>query len=67
MTSPSDIPDLISGSEGKPIAVVVARDGEEVKLGPMAPERVDDAYRLGIVLGAEPLGADRGRRACRST
>ena len=56
VTSPSEISNLISGSEGKPIAVVVARDGEEVKLGPTAPERVGDAYRLGIVLGAEPLG-----------
>ncbi len=56
VTSPSEISNLISGSEGKPIAVVVARDGEEVKLGPTAPERVGDAYRLGIILGAEPLG-----------
>ncbi len=56
VTSPSEISSLISSSEGKPIAVVVARDGKEVELGPNAPERVGDAYRLGIVLGAEPLG-----------
>ena len=55
VTSPSEISSLISTSEGKPIAVVVARDGKEVELGPTAPERVGDAYRLGIVLGAEPL------------
>ena len=35
---------------------MVARDGKEVKLGPTAPERIDDAYRLGIILGAEALG-----------
>ena len=56
VTSPSDIPDLISSSEGKPIAVTVARDGKVVRLGPVAPERIDNAYRLGIILGAEPLG-----------
>jgi regulator of sigma E protease len=53
---PSDIPDLISSSNGKPIAVTVVRDGKVVRLGPVAPERIDDAYRLGIILGAEPLG-----------
>jgi regulator of sigma E protease len=54
--SPEDVSRLITGSNGKPIAVVVARDGKEVRLGPMAPERIDDAYRLGILLGAEALG-----------
>ena len=43
VTSPSDIPDLIARSEGKPIAVTVVRDGEVVGLGPVAPERIDDA------------------------
>ena len=52
----SDIPDLISGSEGKPIAVTVIRDGEEVDLAPVAPERVDDGYRLGILLAGVGLG-----------
>ncbi len=56
VTSPSDIPDLIASSEGKPIAVTVVRDGKVVRLGPVAPERIDNAYRLGIILGAEPLG-----------
>jgi len=54
--NPSDIPDLISSSNGKPIAVTVVRDGKVVRLGPVAPERIDNAYRLGIILGAEPLG-----------
>jgi regulator of sigma E protease len=56
VTSPSDIPDLIASSEGKPIAVTVVRDGKVVRLGPTAPERIEGAYRLGIVLDAEPLG-----------
>jgi regulator of sigma E protease len=51
----SSIPDLIAGSDGKPITVTVLRDGKVVRLGPVAPERVGDAYRLGIILGAEPL------------
>lgn len=56
VTSASDIPDLISGSEGAPIVVTVRRDGEEVKLGPVTPERVDNGYRLGFVLAGVGLG-----------
>ena len=56
VTSASDIPDLISGSEGKPIAVTVVRDGERVELGKIAPEEVDGGYRLGIVLAGVGLG-----------
>ncbi len=56
VTSASDIPDLISGSEGKPIAVTVVRDGERVELGSVAPDEVDGGYRLGIVLAGVGLG-----------
>ena len=56
VTSAADIPDLISGSEGKPIAVTVVRDGERVDLGKTAPKEVDGGYRLGIVLAGVGLG-----------
>ena len=56
VTSASDIPDLIAASEGKPIVVTVRRDGEEVKLGPVAPEPADNGYRLGFVLTGVGLG-----------
>jgi regulator of sigma E protease len=45
-----DIPDRISGSGGAPSARVVERDGSRVTLGPVRPERVEGAYRLGFVL-----------------
>ena len=56
VASASDIPDLVSGSDGNKITVVVRRSGEEVKLGPIAPERVEDGYRLGFVLNGVGLG-----------
>jgi regulator of sigma E protease len=54
--SASDIPDLISESDGKPIVVLVRRGGKEVTLGPAAPERSDNGYRLGFVLAGVGLG-----------
>jgi regulator of sigma E protease len=57
----ADIPDRISGSDGRKIAVVVLRDGQERTLGPIAPERAENgSYRLGFALdavGLGPLGA----------
>ncbi len=50
IATPTDIPDLISGSEGRKITVVVVRDGKETTLGPTAPEQVDNGYRLGFAL-----------------
>ena len=52
----SDIPDLISGSDGRKIIVVVRRDGEEITLGPTAPDPADNGYRLGFVLSGTGLG-----------
>jgi regulator of sigma E protease len=53
----SDIPDVISGSEGAPLRVAVVRSGEEVVLGPAAARKTDDGvYRLGIGLEGEGLG-----------
>jgi regulator of sigma E protease len=52
----SDIPDLISDSDGRPIVVLVRRDGKEVTLGPVAPDRADNGYRLGFSLAGVGLG-----------
>jgi regulator of sigma E protease len=48
--SASDIPRRIQASRGKPIAIVVERDGDLVRLGPVAPRLTEGAYRLGIAL-----------------
>jgi regulator of sigma E protease len=52
----SDIPDRISGSEGRPITITVNRSGEEVVLGPVRAVPVDDTYRLGFALEGTGLG-----------
>jgi regulator of sigma E protease len=52
---PEDISRSISGSGGKPIAVVVVRDGEQVTLGPVAAQRDQGVYRLGFRLAGEGL------------
>jgi len=54
--TPSDIPDLISGSEGAPLRVTVRRDGKEVILGPVRPVPIDGTYRLGFALEGTGLG-----------
>jgi regulator of sigma E protease len=54
--TPSDIPDLVAGSEGAPIRVTVRRDGEQIVLGPARPRAVDDTYRLGFALEGTGLG-----------
>ena len=54
--TPTDITREISSSRGKPITLVVRRNGHAVVLGP-ARARIDEGvYRLGFRLGAEPLG-----------
>ena len=60
MTSGKTISATIGASEGKPLSVVVLRNGEELALGPRAPTKVDGIYRLGFVLrgaGLSPPGA----------
>jgi regulator of sigma E protease len=52
----ADIPDRISSSEGRPLRVTVVRDGEQIVLGPVRPDRVDETYRLGFALRGEGLG-----------
>jgi regulator of sigma E protease len=53
--SPTEIRDRITSSGGKPIELVVRRDGRRVELGPVTPVKIDGAYRLGFVLRASGL------------
>ncbi|MGL6279710.1 MAG: M50 family metallopeptidase [Gaiella sp.] len=50
-----DVAAAIGASGGKPVVVVVERDGEEVTLPPTRPTEIDGAYRLGFVLAGEGL------------
>jgi regulator of sigma E protease len=52
---PDDIAEKISGSHGKPLAVTVRRDGRIIRLGPVRPQKIEGAYRLGFVLRGEKL------------
>ena len=52
----TEIPQKISGSQGKPLTIEVQRDGRIVTLGPVRPEKIEGAYRLGFVLRGEKLG-----------
>jgi regulator of sigma E protease len=45
-----EIAETISGSGGKPLTLTVVRNGRRLTLGPAAPVRVDDRYRLGFGL-----------------
>lgn len=56
VTKASEIPDLVSGSSGRAITLLVLRDGSEVTLGPTVPEQTGNGYRLGFVLSGVPLG-----------
>lgn len=56
IAEPAQIPERISGSEGSQLVVIVQRDGESVRLGPVRPELRDGAYRLGFALRGEALG-----------
>jgi regulator of sigma E protease len=53
---PTDISGVISGSKGKPVNVMVLRNGKYVTLPPARPEQIEGAYRLGFVLRGEKLG-----------
>ena len=56
----SDIPKVISGSEGAPLVLTVVRGGEEVTLGPVSARPIEDVYRLGFGLegvGLAPIDA----------
>ncbi len=53
---PDDIPDVIAESEGSPLTVLVVRNGEELRLGPVQAVETDAGYRLGFGLRGESLG-----------
>ncbi|MGI8480375.1 MAG: site-2 protease family protein [Gaiellaceae bacterium] len=60
----SDIPEIISGSEGAPLVLRVVRGGDEVVLGPVSARPIEDVYRLGFGLEGVGLGpAEAVRRA----
>jgi regulator of sigma E protease len=52
---PKDISKLIAGSDGKPLTLVVARNGTLVVLTPARAKESDGRYRLGFVLAGEGL------------
>jgi regulator of sigma E protease len=51
-----EIADTIAGSQGQALRLTVVRNGEELELGPVAAQLVDDRYRLGFGLDGEGLG-----------
>jgi regulator of sigma E protease len=56
VVQPSDIPGQIAASHGRPLTLVVQRDGRILTLGPVRPQRIEGGYRLGFVLRGERLG-----------
>jgi regulator of sigma E protease len=53
---PADLSTAISGSNGKPVTVTVERGSRLVTLGPVSPEKIDGAYRLGFIRRGQALG-----------
>jgi regulator of sigma E protease len=51
-----EIADTIAGSDGRKLLLLVLRDGQELELGPVTPQLVDERYRLGFGLEGEGLG-----------
>ena len=65
---PADIPEVISSSKGRPLTLVVERDGKAMALGPVEPEQIEGAYRLGFVLRGRGMGvAESSWEAVRTT
>lgn len=54
--SADEIADTIGESGGAPLTLTVLRAGEEVQLGPISGQLVDDRYRLGFGLEGSGLG-----------
>jgi regulator of sigma E protease len=54
--TPNEIADTIADSQGAELTLTVKRDGEELELGPVAPQLTDDRYRLGLSLRGSGLG-----------
>jgi regulator of sigma E protease len=56
------IPQTIAGSDGKPLTLVVIRDGARVTLGPRAADKDAGVYRLGFLLAGEGLSPPEAAR-----
>jgi regulator of sigma E protease len=54
--SPTQIRNRIAASGGKPIVLLVARDGRLVTIGPVRPRKEAGTYRLGFILKGTGLG-----------
>lgn len=53
--TPQQIPERISGSDGRPVTVLVRRGDRFLPLGPVHPKKEQGVYRLGFVLQGEGL------------
>jgi regulator of sigma E protease len=53
---PQEIPERISASRGKPVILLIGRDGTVLALDPVRPRLTEGAYRLGFVLAGKGLG-----------
>jgi regulator of sigma E protease len=53
---PNDIAGTIGDSAGKKLTLTVVRNRKQLELGPVAPQLVDDRYRLGLGLEGSGLG-----------
>jgi len=55
--TPVQVRQRIMSSGGRPIRLLVRRDGRDVVLGPVKAKQQDGGYRLGFALRAKPLAA----------
>ena len=61
------IPRTIAGSDGKPLTLVVIRDGARVTLGPRSADKDAGVYRLGFLLAGEGLSPPEAARESLAT
>jgi regulator of sigma E protease len=61
------IPRTIAGSDGKPLTLVVIRDGARVTLGPRPADKDAGVYRLGFLLAGEGLSPPEAARESLAT
>ncbi len=61
------IPRTVSASDGKPLTLVVVRDGKSVTLGPRAADSDAGVYRLGFLLAGEGLSPVEATRESLAT
>ncbi len=53
--SASEIPSRISNSNGHPLVLTVRRGADTLQIGPVRPQKIEGAYRLGFVLSGRGL------------